>query len=134
MKSLRASDIMIRPVVSARKNASARDVALQVLTGLYSGMPVTDETGKVIGVITELDLLEAVLKGKELVRITAGDIMSKEVITANEATTAKELIKIMAEKSIVRLPITNKEGKLVGIVARCDLLKSYIEPEFVTYM
>ena len=134
MKNLRASDIMIRPVVSARKNASARDVALQVLTGLYSGMPVTDETGRVIGVITELDLLEAVLKGKELVRITAGDIMSKEVITANEATTAKELIKIMAEKSIVRLPITNKEGKLVGIVARCDLLKSYIEPEFVTYM
>ncbi len=134
MKSLRASDIMIRPAVSARKNASARDVALQVLTGLYSGMPVTDETGKVIGVITELDLLEAVMKGKELVRITAGDIMSKEVITANEATTAKELIKIMAEKSIVRLPITNKEGKLVGIVARCDLLKSYIEPEFVTYM
>ncbi len=134
MKNLRASDIMIRPVISARKNASARDVALQVLTGLYSGMPVTDETGNVIGVITELDLLEAVLKGKELVRITAGDIMSKEVITANEATTAKELIKIMAEKSIVRLPITNKEGKLVGIVARCDLLKSYIEPEFVTYM
>ncbi len=134
MKNLRASDIMIRPVVSAKKNASARDVALQVLTGLYSGMPVTDETGKVIGVITELDLLEAVMKGKELVRITAGDIMSKEVMTANEGTTAKELIKIMAEKSIVRLPIINKEGKLVGIVARCDLLKSFIEPEFVTYM
>ncbi len=134
MRNLRASDIMIRPVVSARKNASARDVALQVLTGLYSGMPVTDETGNVIGVITELDLLEAVMKGKELVRITAGDIMSKEVMTANEGTTAKELIKIMAEKSIVRLPITNKEGKLVGIVARCDLLKSFIEPEFVTYM
>lgn len=40
---LKAEDIVIRPVLSARKNASARDIALQLLSGLFSGMPVTDE-------------------------------------------------------------------------------------------
>jgi hypothetical protein len=86
MKDLKASDVMVRPVVSAKKNASARDVALQLLTGLYSGMPVTDEEGNVIGVITELDLLHAVMEGKELVRITAGDIMAKDPFTADVNT------------------------------------------------
>ena len=46
MKNLKASDVMVRPVVSAKAHASARDVTLQVLTGLYSGMPVTDEEGR----------------------------------------------------------------------------------------
>ena len=56
MENLKALDIMSRPVVSAKRNAAARDVALQLLNGLYSGMPVTDDGGKVIGVITELDI------------------------------------------------------------------------------
>jgi len=133
MKDLKASDVMVRPVVSAKKNASARDVALQLLTGLYSGMPVTDEEGNVIGVITELDLLHAVMKGKELVRITAGDIMAKDPFTADVNTSLGDIVKLMKEKNIIRLPITDK-GKLVGVVARCDILKSLIEPEFVTYM
>jgi predicted transcriptional regulator len=133
MKNLNASDVMVRPVVSAKKNASARDVALQLLTGLYSGMPVTDEEGNVIGVITELDLLHAVLEGKELVRITAGDIMAKDPVTADVNTSLSDIVKLMKDKNIIRLPIT-EQGKLVGVVARCDILKSLIEPEFVTYM
>ena len=133
MKDLKASDVMVRPVVSAKKNASARDVALQLLTGLYSGMPVTDEEGNVIGVITELDLLHAVMEGKELVRVTAGDIMAKDPVTADVNTPLGDIVKLMKDKNIIRLPITD-QGKLVGVVARCDILKSLIEPEFVTYM
>lgn len=133
MKDLKASDVMVRPVLSARRNSSARDVALQLLTGLYSGMPVTDEEGKVIGIITELDLLDAVMEGKELVRVTAEDIMTEEAITADVDTPINDIVRTMKEKNIIRLPITDK-GKLVGIVARCDILKGLIEPEFVTYM
>ena len=79
MKTLKASHIMVRPVVSARKNATASDIALQVLSGLYSGMPVTDDQGHVIGVVTELDLLEAVRAGKELNKTTAEETMTTEV-------------------------------------------------------
>jgi CBS domain-containing protein len=133
MEDLKAADVMMRPVVSAKSHASARDVALQLLTGLYSGMPVTDNEGKVIGVITEIDLLMAVMAGKELVRITAGDVMTKDPISADVDTSISDIVKIMTEKHLIRLPIT-ENGILVGIVARCDVLKSLIEPEFVTYM
>ncbi len=131
IQELTAADIMMRPVVSARKKASARDIALQMLTGLYSGMPVSDEAGRVVGVVTEVDLLKAAEQGKELVKTTAEEIMSTNVVTADVDTPVSEVIKLMLDNNIIRLPITDK-GKLVGIVARCDVLKTLIEPEFVT--
>jgi len=125
--------IMTRPVISAKENASARDVALQLMTGLFSGMPVTNDEGKVVGVITEMDLLKAVQDGKELVRTTAKDIMTPDAVTARVDATVEEFITIMEEFHIIRLPIV-KDGKLVGIVSRSDILRSLIEPEFVTHM
>ncbi len=133
MKDLKASDVMVRPVVAAKKNAQARDVALQLLDGLYSGMPVTDDNDAVIGVVSELDILDAVLKEKQLEKITAGEIMTPNPTTADVATPLADIVKLMKKKNIIRLPIT-AEGKLVGVVARCDILKTLIEPEFVTYM
>lgn len=129
----KASEIMTRPVISAREHASARDVALQLMTGLFSGMPVTNDEGKIVGIVTELDLLKAVKDGKELVRTTAKDIMTPDVVTAREDATVDEFISIMEEFHIIRLPIV-KDDKLVGIVSRSDILRSLIEPEFVTHM
>jgi CBS domain-containing protein len=133
MKNLKASDVMVRPVVSAKRSASARDVTLQLLNGLYSGMPVTDGEGRVVGIITELDLLDAVISGKELVKTTAEEIMTGEATTVDVDTPLDEVVRIMKEKGIIRVPVT-AEGRLVGVVARCDVLKSLIESEFVSYM
>lgn len=132
MKYFKASDIMVRPVVSARRKASARDIALQLLTGLYSGMPITDDEGRVVGVVTEFDILKAAEEGRELVKTTAEEVMSTEVVTADVDTPVSEIMKIMTDKNIIRLPITDKE-RLVGVISRCDVLKTLIEPEFVTY-
>ena len=129
----KASDIMTRPVISAKENASARDVALQLMTGHFSGMPVTDDDGKVVGIVTEFDILKAVQDGKELGRTTAKDIMTQDVATARVDATVEEFILLMEEFHIIRLPIV-KDGKLVGIVSRSDILRSLIEPEFVTHM
>lgn len=133
MKDLKASDVMVRPVVAARKNAQARDVAIKLLDGLYSGMPVTDENDSVVGVITELDLLDAVLEEKQLEKITAEEIMTANPAAVDVNTSVMDIVKIMKDKSIIRLPVTSG-GKLVGIIARCDILKALIEPEFVTYV
>ncbi len=133
MKELKASDVMTRPVVSARPKASTRDVVLQLTTGLFSGMPVTEKGGKVIGIITELDLLSAVVENKELVKTTVEEIMSKDVVTVSPDTPATDIVKIMRDNNLLRVPVV-KEGKLVGIVARSDILRCLIEPEFVTYM
>ena len=133
MKDLKAKDIMMRPVVSARKNASARDITLQILSGLYSGMPVTDENGHVVGVVTEFDLLGQVAEGKELTKLAAEDVMQKEPKTVDVNTPLNDVLKVMLENFIIRVPVTEKK-RLVGVIARCDILKIYIEPEFATYM
>ncbi len=134
MKDLFAVDIMTRPVLSARKNASVRDITLQLLSGLFSGVPVTDDEGTVIGIVTEVDILRQIKKGKELGKILAGDIMTKEpIVTVSVTTPVDEVIKTMLDEKITRLPVT-EEGKLVGVIARCDLLRTVIEPEFVSYM
>ncbi|MBC2744904.1 MAG: CBS domain-containing protein, partial [Desulfosarcina sp.] len=99
LKTLKACDVMVRPVVSARLNASSRDVALQFLSGLYSGMPITDDEGKVVGVVTELDLLNAVVEGRELVKLTAEELMSKDPVTADVETPVTDIVKLMKEKN-----------------------------------
>ncbi|MEE9590898.1 MAG: CBS domain-containing protein, partial [Thermodesulfobacteriota bacterium] len=100
---------------------------------LYSGMPVTDENGRVVGIVTEFDLLEQLRQEKELARLTAEDIMVKDAMTVDVNTPIDDAFNIMLDRNIIRLPVT-EEDKLVGIIARCDILRVYIEPEFTTYM
>ena len=133
MKDLRAGDIMTRPVVTATRRALARDVALQLLNGLYSGIPIADQNGHVVGMVTEFDLLQAAEKGADLLEIAAEEIMTHDpVITAELDTPVSDLLKAMVNQNIIRIPIIDK-GEIVGVVARCDVLKALIEPEFVTY-
>lgn len=128
MKDLRAADIMVRPVVTATKKALARDIALQLLNGLYSGIPIADADGRVIGMVTEFDLLKAAKEGKDLLATTADEIMSRDgIATAELNTPVSDLLKTMIEKNIIRLPIMDK-GEIVGVVARCDVLKTLIQP------
>ena len=133
MKNLKAVDVMTRPVVSARKNASARDIAMQLLSGLYSGLPVTDDEGRVVGIVTESDLLKQIGEGKELTSLRAEDVMTRESVTVDVNTPLQEVLNLMMKKNIIRIPVT-ENGSLTGVIARCDILKAHIEPEFVTYI
>ncbi|MEE9200678.1 MAG: CBS domain-containing protein, partial [Candidatus Brocadiales bacterium] len=96
-------------------------------------MPVTNQNGEVVGVISELDLLRALQEGKELVRITAGDVMTREAITVESDVPLEKVTEIMMDKNIIRVPVT-QDGKLTGVVARCDILRSFLEPEFIAHM
>ena len=127
MRDLKAEGIMVKPVVCTREDARAKDVALLLLSGHYTGMPVTDREQKVVGVITEFDLLRALTQGKNLANTVARDVMTREAITADVGTPVSTLVSMMMENHILRLPIT-REGKLVGIVARPDILRSQLEP------
>jgi CBS domain-containing protein len=124
---------MMRPVVTATRRASARDVALQLLSGLYSGIPIADENGQVVGMVTEFDILKAAEKGADLLETAAEEIITRDpVITAELDTPVSDLLKVMVNQNIIRIPIID-QGQIVGVVARCDVLKALIEPEFVTY-
>ena len=127
MRDLKAGNVMVSPVVSARMNTAAKDVALQLLSGRYSGMPVTDEEGKILGIITELDLLDALASDRDLARTPVEAIMANNPITADVDTPLSEVLAKMRKAHILRIPIS-KAGKLVGIITRYDILKSQIDP------
>ncbi len=126
-----AKEIMNKIVTAATKKTNGRDLAVKLLSGMYSGLPVVGE-GKVVGVVTEFDLLKAVKEGKDLQRIFAEDIMTKDPICVEEETRVEEIIKLMTEKNIIRVPVVRKE-KLIGVISRCDILNSLIQPEFITF-
>jgi CBS domain-containing protein len=129
MQDLDVSEVMTQPVISAKKSTRIRDVALQLVNAAYSGMPVTEEGGKLVGIITELDILHAVNNGKEFSSTVTGDIMTTDIVTAKTDTPITEVIGLMDKFNIIRLPIV-KNKKLVGIVSRGDILNYLLKPDF----
>jgi CBS domain-containing protein len=132
MTELKARHVMNRRVTAATPRAIGRDLALQLLSGMHSGLPVVDGKGKVIGVVTEFDLLRAVHEGKDLQTVKAEEIMSRTVVCAQENDALDDIIAKMMEHHIIRLPVVGEDGTLIGVIARPDLLRHLIEPEFVT--
>jgi len=126
-----AKDIMNKIVTAAKKNTIGRDLAIKLLSGMYSGLPVVDNKGKVVGVVSEFDLLKAIKEGKKLEQVTAEDIMSKKPICVTENTPVDEIIDLMTKHNIIRVPVVRNDN-LVGVISRCDILSSIVEPEFVT--
>jgi CBS domain-containing protein len=130
---MKARDVMNTRVMAATRRAVGRDLALQLIGGMYSGLPVVDERdGQIIGVVTEFDLLKAVQDGKDLQSVKAQDIMNLIPITVDEDATVEEVIEKMIDCQVIRIPVV-KKGKLVGIIARADLLCQFVEPEFVRF-
>jgi CBS domain-containing protein len=132
MTELKARHVMNRRVTAATPRAIGRDLALQLLAGMYSGLPVVDSRGKVVGVVTEFDLLKAVRDGKDLQTAKAEEIMSRTVVCAQEDDALDDIIAKMTEHNIIRLPVVGEDGKLIGVIARADILSRLIEPEFIT--
>lgn len=142
-----ARDIMTREVITIRKDTTIEEIARLLVENNISGAPVVDEENRVIGMVTQTDLLykdieprfPAVvellgglifLKGvkqyneelKKLVATKAEDIMTKDMVTISEDTTVEEIAKIMVGKKINRIPVVT-DGKLVGIVTRADMVR-----------
>ncbi len=126
-----AKEVMNTIVTAAKKRTTGRDLAVKLLSGMYSGLPVVDDKGKVVGVVTEFDLLKAIREGKRLEQVTADEIMTKNPICVLEDTPVEEIIGLMTKHHIIRVPVVRNDN-LVGVVSRCDILSSIVEPEFVT--
>jgi CBS domain-containing protein len=129
--TMKARDVMTARITAATPKALARDLVLQMLSGTYSGLPVVNSKREVIGVVTEFDLLFAIQSGKDLQTTKAEELMSKP-ICVQEDEDLDSIIAKMTGNGIVRLPVVGEDGKLVGVIARPDILNHMIEPEFVT--
>lgn len=128
---MKARDVMNKRVTAATPKAIGRDLAQQLLSGMYSGLPVVDASNHVVGVVTEFDLLKAVTDGKDMQTVTATEIMGRPAICVEEDDDINMVIAKMTTHNFVRVPVI-RDGKLVGIISRADILSRMIEPEFVT--
>ena len=142
---MKVSQIMAKDVKSLLPDMSAKEALEIIFSMQMSGLPVIDQQGKLLGMFTEKDILKNILptyiesvgrftyaddpkgiksKVSALVNIKVKDIMRKEVITVDEDTSLSEVARIMLTQKIRRVPVLNKEGKVVGIVARQDVVKA----------
>ena len=122
--------IMTKNVIATRPGDYASQVLLQILSGQYSGMPVIDAERRVVGVISEFDLLKAVRKGMTLEEVKVQDLMTKDPLTADVSATPESVVDMMISKNIIRIPIV-EGGKLVGVISRSDILMAYYNSDFI---
>ncbi|HBA26359.1 MAG TPA: histidine kinase [Nitrospinae bacterium] len=115
--------------ITATPKSKVSDIALAMISGEVSGIPVVDKDKKVMGIVTEFDIIRAVKQGKDIKNITTEDIMTKNPITINEDTPVSDITNILETKNIIRVMVVDNSGKLVGIVSRRDILKGVTEIE-----
>jgi CBS domain-containing protein len=114
--SLVAGDIMSRDVVTASADMLVEDVAKLLAFHNISGMPVEDWDGTVIGVVSEVDVVDKVGD-------TIGDVMTHSVISVSESTRIEQIAALMADRKIRRVPVLVND-RLVGLVTRADIVRA----------
>ncbi len=102
-------------------------VATALTMGGFGSVPIVDSGKIVVGIVSEFDLLKAILSGKELEQIKAGEIMTRDPVTVREETKAPELMELLQRKHLIRVPVIDGEGCLVGVCARRDILLGYLK-------
>jgi len=104
------------------------DRLAEVMTsGGFGSVPVLNQERRLIGIVSEFDLLRAVLEDKSLSMVTAGELMTPNPITVEPDTPAMDIIRLLEEKHLIRLPVVDADGKLKGVVARRDILEGYLK-------
>ncbi len=144
---MQARDVMTKAVVTVKPDTPIGRIAELLLEKRISGLPVVDENGSVVGMVTEGDLLRPnsherekrrewwltlLAEGEPLsteflstlrnTQRTARDVMSAPVVTVSEDTDIAEIGKLFVTLRIKRVPVT-RDGRVTGIVARADLVR-----------
>ena len=142
---MKARDVMVSPVITVSPHASVKEVAKTFLERHISAVPVVDEKGKLVGIISEGDLLHRTEAGTERQRpwwlrafigpdtLAAeytkaharhvADAMTREVVTASPETPLHEVAALLEKNLIKRVPIV-ENGQLVGLVSRANLIQA----------
>lgn len=116
-----ASDIMTTPVITARPDMKLTDVIELLLRWHISGLPVVDEAGKLVGIVSEHDVMNFAFDG-HAGEVTVSEAMSTRVLSYPPETDIETLVNCCVTNRVRRVPIV-KDGKVEGIVSRRDILR-----------
>lgn len=123
--TMKARDIMMGDVLTVAADASLLDAAKIMINGDVSGLPVTDPAGRMIGLLSEVDVIREATGGTPTLSAAVESAMTRDVITATEATEVEAVAGLMLQHKIKRIPIV-RDGAVVGIVSRLDLVKAML--------
>jgi CBS domain-containing protein len=112
-----AKDIMTRNVITVTPLTTVKNLAKILIENHISGVPVLDRKGKLMGIVSEADLIAK--RGR-----LAKSIMSHDVTSVTEEAPVEEIAQLLTTHRIKRVPVT-REGKLVGIVSRGDIVRAF---------
>jgi CBS domain-containing protein len=133
-------EIMTTRVIWVSRDATFREMAVALREHRISAFPVVDDDHKVIGVVSEADLLTkealddepgvlaGILHRRDQAKargITAGDLMTATVVAVRPDDTVEHAARLMYDRRVKRLPVTDADGHLAGIVSRADVLSVF---------
>lgn len=138
-------DVMTARVVAVKKTASFKEMILQMRKFRVSAFPVIDDAGRVIGVVSQADMLNkeadlatgpvplsSVLRFRDREKaagVTAAELMTSPPLTVSPSTPLTEAARLMRDRRVKRLPVINASGHLIGIISRADVLSVFTRPD-----
>jgi CBS domain-containing protein len=138
--------VMTDSVVAVRENASFKEMVAVMRSRRISAFPVIDASNRVVGVVSEADLLlkettPALPQGAirlawrlkdhaKAAGVTAGEVMTKPAVTIHEDAPVAEAARLMQSRKLKRLPVVDDNGRLRGIIARTDVLSVFERPDY----
>jgi len=125
-QGLIAEQFMQDAVYAYHPEDSAETLAQTMTEEGFGSVPIVDHNQRLLGIVSEFDLLHAIKEQKSLTGVLAGDLMTPAPITVRPETPAMEIIERLEGKHLIRMPVVNEEGRLVGVVARRDVLQGYL--------
>jgi CBS domain-containing protein len=138
-------DVMTTQVVAVRKDATFKEMITRMRDARISAFPVVDLAGKVVGVVSEADMLnkeadQAASPGtiagllhfrfhEKAAGVTAGELMTSPAVTIGPDAPVVEAARLMRDRRVKRLPVINGTGHLIGIISRADVLSVFTRPD-----
>jgi CBS domain-containing protein len=130
---MNALDAMSIDVVAAKDDTTVIEIAPRLVLGTFNGVPIIDDKGLVIGIITAIDILRALRDGKNLNILLVRDLMTKNPSTVKQSTKIEEIIDIMDKKGIEMVPVVeDNDDRLIGVISRSDILRERLNEKFIT--
>lgn len=121
MNNMLAKDVMLKRIYTIQPNKRVALARLRMLRHSIGALPVVDNDNTLVGIITLRDID---LAGDRTYELTVDDLMTNNLITRRENTPLNEIAEIMIQTGLERIPITNKDDKLIGLITQSVVIKA----------
>lgn len=125
-KALTVGQLMQDAVTTCAPRTDASTVASLMTRRNFGSLPIVESDGTLVGIVTEYDLLQAMIEGRDLRKILASELISAHPVTVTEEQTLGQVAELFQDRYLTRVPVI-RNNKLVGILARRDLLFGYLK-------